>query len=84
MAHIQTEAARERYKASGLDKVEVWADYDERRCDVCGELHKTKHPINGVMPIPAHPNCRCCILPVVDDEAPKQIESLGYKEDSQP
>lgn len=66
MAHIQTEAAKQRYKDSGIKEVEVWADYDERRCDVCGKLHKTKHNINGVMPIPAHPNCRCCVIPVVD------------------
>jgi SPP1 gp7 family putative phage head morphogenesis protein len=68
MAHIQTEAARDRYKKSGLTQVEVWADYDERRCDVCASLHKTKHDINGTMPVPAHPNCRCCILPVLDVE----------------
>lgn len=66
MSHIQTQAARERYRNAGLTEVEVWADYDERRCDVCGELHKTKHPINGDMPIPAHPNCRCCIIPVLN------------------
>lgn len=66
MAHIQTEAAKHRYQDSGIREVEVWADYDERRCDICGKLHKTKHNINGVMPIPAHPNCRCCIIPVVD------------------
>ena len=66
MSHIQTQAARERYRNAGLTMVEVWADKDERRCDVCGELHQTKHNINGIMPIPAHPNCRCSILPVLD------------------
>lgn len=66
MAHIQTEAAKQRYKDSGIKEVEVWADYDERRCNVCGKLHETRHPINGVMPVPAHPNCRCTIIPVVE------------------
>lgn len=65
MSHIQTQAAQQRYIDSGVQLVEVWADYDERRCDVCGNLHEKKFPINGKMPIPAHPNCRCCILPVV-------------------
>lgn len=83
MAHIQTQAARERYRNSGVTEVEVWADKDERRCDVCGELHKKRFSVNATMPIPAHPRCRCCILPVVDVEAPKQTESLGYKEDPQ-
>ena len=65
MAHIQTQASKERYKSAGVTEVEVWADYDERRCEICGELHRTKHDINGAMPVPAHPNCRCCIVPVI-------------------
>lgn len=65
MAHIQTQAAQQRYKDSGIQEVEVWADKDERRCEVCGKLHEKRYPINGVMPIPAHPRCRCTIIPVV-------------------
>lgn len=66
MAHIQTEAARQRYKDYGIEQVQVWGDYDERRCDVCGKLHETKYYVNESLPIPAHPNCRCCIIPVVE------------------
>lgn len=66
MAHIQTEAAKQRYKDYGIKEVEILADKDERRCDVCGKLHKKRFPINSQMPIPAHPNCRCCIVPVVE------------------
>ena len=65
-AHIQTEAARQRYQDSGIQQVEFWADPDERTCDVCGKLHKQKFPVNAPPMVPAHPNCRCCILPVVD------------------
>ena len=25
------------------------------------------------MPIPAHPNCRCCFIPVIDDTEPIQL-----------
>lgn len=64
--HIQTQAAQQRYKDTGVQMVEVWADYDERRCDVCGKLHKKKYPVNAPMPIPAHPRCRCTIIPVID------------------
>lgn len=66
MAHIQTEATKQRYLDSGIQRVEVWADYDERRCDICGNNHKKKYYIGEDIPVPAHPNCRCCILPVVD------------------
>lgn len=66
IAHIQTQAAQQRYKDYGIKEVEVLADKDERRCDVCGKLHGKRFPIHGVMPVPAHPNCRCCVVPVVE------------------
>ena len=66
LAHIQTIAAEQRYKDSGIEWAEVWADKDERQCKVCGKLHKTKYRIGEKMPIPAHPNCRCCIVPVIE------------------
>lgn len=66
IAHIQTEATRQRYEDYGIDLVEVWADPDERTCEVCGKLHMTKYAVGAKVPIPAHPRCRCCIVPVVD------------------
>ena len=66
MAHIQTQAAQQRYKDYGIQQVQIWADYDERRCDICGKLHKTIYPTGASVPIPAHPRCRCCIIPVVE------------------
>lgn len=66
IAHIQTEAAKKRYEDLGIQEVEIWADEDERRCEVCGKLHKTRYPANAQVPIPAHPRCRCCILPVIE------------------
>ena len=66
LAHIQTEAATKRYKDYGVKQVEIWADEDERRCEVCGKLHQKKYPINAAVPIPAHPRCRCCIVPVIE------------------
>lgn len=72
MAHIQTQAAQQRYKDAGITEFEVWADEDERRCDVCGKLHEKRFSINERVPVPVHPRCRCCIVPVV--------EELTYKE----
>lgn len=66
LAHIQTQAAQQRYKDYGIQEMEIWADEDERRCEVCGKLHEKRYPIGAVPPIPAHPNCRCCIVPVVE------------------
>ena len=66
MAHIQTQAATQRYKDYGLQEVEIWADEDERRCDICGDLHEKRYPLGAQVPIPAHPRCRCCVVPVVE------------------
>lgn len=65
-AHIQTQAAQKRYEDYGLKEVEVWVDEDERTCPVCSQLEGKRIPIHGVMPVPAHPRCRCCIIPVVE------------------
>jgi SPP1 gp7 family putative phage head morphogenesis protein len=66
ISHIQTQATQQRYIDSGIKEVYVWADEDERRCDVCGKLHEKRFPIGGKMPVPAHPRCRCRILPVIE------------------
>lgn len=66
LAHIQTEAAKKRYEDYGIQKVQIWADKDERRCDVCGKLHEKIYPAGAQVPIPAHPRCRCCIVPVIE------------------
>ena len=66
MVHIQTQAAVDRYKDAGIEEFQVWADEDERRCEICGKLHKKKYLMGETPPIPAHPNCRCTIIPVVD------------------
>lgn len=65
IAHIQTQAAQQRYKDIGIQQYEVWADKDERRCEYCGKLHKTIYPVGTTPPIPAHTNCRCTIIPVI-------------------
>lgn len=66
MIHIQTQAAQKRYEDAGVKEVMVWADKDERRCDICGKMHQKRYKIYEQMPIPAHPRCRCSIIPIVE------------------
>ena len=66
ISHIQNVAAKQRYEDYGIREFQVWADKDERRCDVCGKLHKKKFNVNEASPVPVHPNCRCSIIPVVE------------------
>lgn len=66
MAHIQTQAAQQRYKDYGIQEVEVFVDEDERTCPICAQHEGERHPINAQMPVPFHPRCRCCMLPVIN------------------
>ena len=66
LAHIQTESAKKRYQDSGITQVEIWASPDERQCPECRKLHKKRFPIGAEPQVPVHPNCRCCIIPVID------------------
>lgn len=66
IAHIQTQAAQKRYEDYGIQEVEVLVDEDERTCPICSKLEGKRVPIHGAMPIPAHPRCRCAIIPVVE------------------
>lgn len=66
IAHIQTVAAKQRYEDYGIQEVEIWADPDERTCPICSKLHQVKYKVGEYVPIPAHPRCRCTIIPVID------------------
>ena len=65
-AHIQTQAARQRYKDAGIEQMEVWVDEDERTCPICAKHEGERVNVNQTMPVPFHPNCRCCMIPVIE------------------
>ena len=67
MAHIQTQAAQQRYKDYGIKEVEVFVDEDERTCPVCAKHEGERYGINERMPVPFHPRCRCCMIPVIEE-----------------
>ncbi len=66
LAHIQTQAAQQRYRDYGIQEVEVFVDEDERTCPICAGMEGKRYPINAQMPVPMHPRCRCCMVPVVE------------------
>lgn len=66
LAHIQTEAAKQRYKDYGIKEVEVLVDVDKHTCDLCKALVGKRFPIGSVTPLPVHPNERCCLVPVIE------------------
>lgn len=60
------QAAHDSYEAAGIQQVEWLTEKDDRECDLCGPLNGKKFDIEDHPPLPAHPNCRCTILPVID------------------
>lgn len=68
MAHIQTQAARQRYQEYGIQEIEIYADTDNRTCPICAKLDGKRFGINDSLPIPAHPRCRCCALPIIKEK----------------
>lgn len=66
MAHIQTQAAQQRYKDYGIAEVEVFVDEDERTCPICAKHEGERYKVTDRMPVPFHTRCRCCMVPVIE------------------
>lgn len=58
---------------NGIQEVEIYADTDNRTCPICAKLDGKRFGINDSLPIPAHPRCRCCALPIIDNKIKKPI-----------
>lgn len=63
MSKIRNEAALERYRQAGIERVE-WTGGDSP-CDDCDPMVGETFPIDDCPPIPLHPNCECGWIPVV-------------------
>lgn len=66
LAHIETVAAQDRYKEYGITRWQVLVSEDEKTCPSCASMEGAIFPIDSTPPVPFHPNCRCCMIPVVD------------------
>ena len=66
-SHIFNEASIERYANAGVQQVEILVEVD--CCDECSELATGSYNVNEAPILPIHPNCRCCYIPVIDEEA---------------
>ena len=87
MAHVETQAALDKYKASGTQKVRIIVDPDERTCDICAKKDDEIVDISIANPgsncPPFHPRCRCAVAAVVEDKKAKAQEDIkknNYKQ----
>ena len=62
------DAAKARYEKAGIQQVQWIAAYDDRVCPICEGLHDEIFDLGEEPEIPAHPNCRCTLIPVIGDE----------------
>lgn len=66
------EANRIAYRSTGIVSEMEWQTaFDERVCPICGPLNETRVSLDGAFAAafevpPAHPRCRCILLPVID------------------
>lgn len=67
----------ESYRASGLVAGKTWSTSQDdevsdecRECEAQGVIGLDEAFANGEDAAPGHPNCRCTVLPVLDDEMP--------------
>lgn len=62
-SHIYNQAAKDSYKAAGVEKVEIITEPD--CCEDCAAYGDKEYTIDTIPLLPIHPNCRCCISPIV-------------------
>lgn len=66
----QNKANLDNYKNNDIQKVEISAVLDKRCCNNCanreGKIILVDKAVLGDNIPPFHPNCRCCLLPVID------------------
>lgn len=67
---VGSEARRAIFDALGVTKYQFFSRPDERRCDICGELHGKIFPMSayevGVTASPIHARCRCWEVPITE------------------
>ena len=80
MAHVETQAALDKYKEYGRDKIRIIVDPDERTCDVCAKKDDEIVDIDKANPgtncPPFHPRCRCTIAAAIEDKKEKAQEDI--------
>lgn len=63
---IYNEAAYNSYLDLGIDEYEILGDPDDHMCEPSGTRHRMDEFDEGNTAPPYHPNCKCCIIPVVN------------------
>lgn len=87
--HALNQGQIESYRAKGYTKLKWVATMDDKTSKICRKLNRKEYDIDHLPDIPAHPNCRCTMVPVIDmaaaekrgDEIRKLKEQISGKTD---
>lgn len=63
---IYSRASRDSYEELGIEQYEILGSPDDSMCEPSGTRHYMYEYDEGHTAPPYHPNCKCCIIPVVD------------------
>ncbi len=85
LAKVVNEAQMEVYRNSGVvDKVLYTATLESNTCEHCAELDGKEFDLRDAPDVPQHPNCKCVLIPIVDNYHPKMRadnttkKNIGY------
>ncbi len=70
---MANKGALENYKSAGYSKVRWVAAMSDRTCPICAPLNGQVFDINNTHPYPAHVNCRCTFIPVIEEKHEPKI-----------
>lgn len=75
--HAMNQGQIETYKENGYEKLEWVATMDDKTSDICRKRNGKTYSVDSLPDIPAHPNCRCTLVPIIDtDELDKRVEEI--------
>ena len=69
-SYTYNKASIEGYKQAGVAEVEFLAESD--CCEDCAEHSGKRFNVGEEPQLPIHPNCRCCYIPVVNLDKPRE------------
>lgn len=78
--HALNQGQIESYKVKGYKKLRWVATMDSKTSKICRKRNGKEYGIDSLPDIPAHPNCRCTMVPVIDiaalDKRGEEIRKL--------
>ena len=70
VSYIRNEATKKNYEDNNITKYQIEAFLDSKTSDICkkmdGKIFNTKDGIVSKNMPPFHPNCRSCIIPIIE------------------